>query len=323
VLINCAAYQEGMKLADIQPADISDYVERTDCFVWVALRDPEAPELDAMAEEFGLHELALEDAHHGHQRPKIEEYGATLFVVAHLLELDEAGQVQVGEIDIFVGANFILSIRHRSGIGFLNVRSRCEHEPHLLRHGSGFVLYALLDAVVDRYFPVIEALEQELEQIEERMFAKGAAARANIEALYELKRKLMMVQHSATPLLEAVSKLFGGRVPGVCQSMQEYYRDIYDHLERIVKHVEAIRDMLNTAIQVNLSLISLDDSAITKKLAAYGALFAVPTMIAGVYGMNFANMPELKFEYGYPVAMVVMIVIDLLLWWRFKQANWL
>lgn len=323
MLINCAAYQEGKKLADIPQKDISDYVSRPDCFVWVALRDPESAELEEMGEEFGLHELALEDARNGHQRPKIEEYGSMLFVVGHLLELDEAGQILQGEIDIFVGANFVLSIRNRSSISFLNVRARCEHEPHLLKHGAGFVLYALLDAVVDRYFPVIESLEQEFERIEDRMFARGSAVRDNIEALYDLKRKLMMVQHSATPLLEVVSKLFGGRVPSVCLGVQEYYRDIYDHLTRIVKHVEALRDMLNTAIQVNLSLISLDDSAITKKLAAYGALFAVPTMIAGVYGMNFANMPELKFAYGYPVAILTMVIIDVFLWWRFRLVRWL
>lgn len=323
MLINCVAYQNGKKLADIKQADISEYVHRPDCFVWVALKDPEAQELEEMRQEFELHELAVEDARNGHQRPKLEEYGDMLFVVIHLLELDAEGQVQVGEVDVFVGPNYVLSVRSHSSISFLNVRARAEHEPHLLQHGAGFVLYALMDAAVDRYFPIIDALERELEAIEDRMFAPQAQARSNIEALYELKRKLMQVQHSTAPLQETVSKLFGGRVPAVCADMQEYYRDIYDHLERIVKHTDAIRDMLTTAIQVNLSLISLDDSAITKKFAAYGALVAVPTMVAGVYGMNFEVMPELKWAFGYPMALFLMVVLDIILWRRFRTANWI
>jgi magnesium transporter len=221
-------------------------------------------------------------------------------------------------VDVFVGANYVLSIRSRTNISFLSVRARCEREPHLLKFGSGFVLYALMDAAVDSYFPVITALEQELERIEELMFTKGSSARANIEALYELKRKLMLVQHSTSPLEEAIGKLFGGRVPQVCVGMHEYYRDIYDHLGRIVKHVEAIRDMLNTAIQVNLSLISLNNSTIAKRFTAYGALFAVPSMIAGVYRMDFGSMPELKW-----ILLLVMVAVDAILWLRFRKAGWI
>ncbi len=323
MLINCVAYQDGNKLADIRKPEISDYVGQPYCFVWVALRDPEPYELEEMREEFGLHELAVEDARKGHQRPKIEEYGDMLFVVLHLLEMDDAGEINVGEVCVFAGPNYVLSVRSRSSLGFLNVRARCEREPHLLLHGSGFVLYALMDAVVDRYFPIIDKLEEQLERIEARIFSKGTSTRVNIEELYDLKRKLMTVQHSVAPLLEATSRLYGGRVPQVCVKLQEYYRDVYDHLERISKNIEAIRDMLNTAIQVNLSMISLDDSAITKKLAAWGALFAVPTMIAGVYGMNFDKMPELKWAYGYPAAVLLMMVLDVLLWRRFKRAGWL
>ncbi|MFC4160777.1 magnesium/cobalt transporter CorA [Chitinimonas lacunae] len=323
MLINCAVYRDGHKLTDIPPADISDYLEQPDCFVWVALKDPTPEELKAMEEEFSLHELAAEDARHGHQRPKVEEYGDMLFSVLHLLELDPEGQIKVGEVDVFVGRNYVLSVRTRSSIHFLDVRARCEREPHLLRHGAGFVLYALMDAVVDRYFPVIDRLGQELENIEERIFRPNSSARTNIEELYLLKRKLMTVQHSATPLLEAVGKLYGGRVPEVCATLQDYYRDVYDHVERITKTIEVLRDMVNTAIQVNLSVISLDDSAVTKRLAAYAALFAMPTLIAGIYGMNFEGMPELKWTLGYPLALCTMVVLDLILWIRFRQAGWL
>ncbi|MGA7594393.1 MAG: CorA family divalent cation transporter, partial [Gallionella sp.] len=190
MLINCVAYQNGVKLADLAVDEISDYLDRNDCFVWVALRDTTDDELDQMQKEFRLHDLAVEDARHGHQRPKIEEYGDTLFVVMHLLEID-GSELSVGEISIFVERNFVLSIRNRSKQSFLGVRERCQRQPELLRLGSSFVFYALMDAVVDRYFPVIDDLESQLETIEERLFDKGGAL-ANIAQLYELKRKVMV-----------------------------------------------------------------------------------------------------------------------------------
>lgn len=323
MLINCAVYQHGKKVADIPKSEISDYIEQSDALVWVALRDPESAELDEMREEFGLHELAIEDVQKGHQMPKIEEYGQTLFVVLHLLELDPEGNIQIGEIGIFVGLNYVLSVRNRSLINFLNVRERCEREPHLLEHGAGFVLYALMDAVIDRYFPIIRSLEAELENIEAKIFSGDSTTRASIEEIYKLKRKLMIVQHSVSPLHEAITRLHGGRVPHVCSPLQEYYRDLDDHLGRMTHSIEGIRDMLNTAIQVNLSMISLSESAVTKKLAAWAALFAVPTMIAGVYGMNFEYMPELKWSLGYPSALTLMFILDIALWFYFKHAGWL
>ena len=180
MLINCVVYQDGAKLADIPVADISDYMGRPGCFVWVALLDASPQELDEMKGEFGLHDLAVEDARHGHQRPKIEEYGDSLFAVMHLLEPAPDGRhpaINVGEVDVFAGPNYVLSVRNRSKLGFLGVRERCEREPELLRMGSGFVLYALMDAVVDRYFPIIDALEVELETIEHEIFTRGAAPR--------------------------------------------------------------------------------------------------------------------------------------------------
>ncbi|WP_374356038.1 magnesium/cobalt transporter CorA [Chitinimonas sp.] len=323
MLINCAAYEDGKKLADLPISSIREYVSRPGCFVWVALKDPESSDLEALQGEFHLHPLAVEDATHGHQRPKLEEYGDMLFCVLHVLEMDELGNLEVGEVDIFVGPNYVLSVRSKSRIGFLNVRERCEQEPHLLKNGAGFVLYALMDAVVDRYFAIVHRLEGELEQIEDRIFTERGTARANIEALYALKRKLVTVNHAAVPLLEAIAHLYGGRVPQVCMHIQEYFRDVYDHLERIVKITDSVRDMLTTAIQVNLAIISLEDSAVSKRLAAYAALFAVPTMIAGIYGMNFEHMPELKSEFGYPLSLTAMVVLDIVLYWRFRRARWL
>jgi len=321
MLVNCVAYEQGRKVADIPKEDISEYLKRPDCFVWVALKDPDPGELEEMKEEFDLHELAVEDAHTGHQRPKIEEYGDSLFAVVKMIDpIDD--ELHVGEVDVFVGHNYVLSVRVGSERGFVDVRARSEREPHLLKHGAAYVFYALLDKVVDRYFPVLDLLETELESIEEQIFVKNQA-RSNIEALYALKRKLMILKHAVDPLMEAVGKLYGGRVPQICAGMGEYFRDVYDHLSRLHSTIEGIRDMQTTAIQVNLGMISLSETEVTKKLAAWAAIIAVPTMIAGIYGMNFKNMPELDWVWGYPIAMLVMVALDILLYVQFRRIKWL
>ena len=258
MLINCVAYQDGQKLADIPVEEISDYMEHPETFVWVALRDAEPAELATMQHEFGLHELAVEDASRGHQRPKIEEYGDSLFVVVKTIECRD-GDVAVGEVDMFVGQNYILSSRDaESQQGFLGVRARAEKEPHMLRLGPAFVLYALMDAVVDRYFPVLDMLETELEKIEELIFSRGKQ-RDNIERLYELKSKVTTVRHVVAPLMEAVGRLHGGRVPSMCMDTQEYFRDVHDHLHRIIASLDTIRDTIGTAIQVNLSMTAIEE----------------------------------------------------------------
>jgi magnesium transporter len=321
MLVNCVAYQEGRKLADIDKREISNYLARPDCFVWVALKDATDAELEEMREEFGLHELAVEDARHGHQRPKIEEYGDSLFVVLNTLEVT-GDEFRIGEIDIFVGRNYVLSVRQRSEQTLLGVRARAEREPELLRHGAGYVLYALMDGVVDRYFPVLDAVELELETIEDQLFS-GSSPRGNIETLYYVKQKLTTLKHVTGPLLEYTGKLYGGRVPQVCTGLGEYFRDIHDHVIRLNQSIDTARDTVATAIQVNLAMITIGESEVTKRLAAYGALVAVPTMIAGIYGMNFEHMPELKWWLGYPLSIGLMAGIDAWLWTRFKKSGWL
>ena len=323
MLISCVAYENGKKLADIPKEDIHLHLGKPGRLVWVALRDPEPDELEEMRVEFDLHELAVEDALHGHQRPKVEEYGDCLFAVMHTLELVE-GQTTLheGEVNIFVGTDYVLSIRKRTREGFRNVRARAEREPHLLKEGPGYVLYALMDAVVDRYFPILDVFEDKLERIEGRIF-EGDPGRANIEALYALKRELMVLRHAAGPTHEAVGKLYGGRVPAVTVNTQEYFRDVYDHLFRIEQRVDGLRETVTTAMSVNLALVTVSEGETVKRLASYGALVAVPTMIAGIYGMNFEFMPELGWRFGYPVALAVMIVTDVYLFYRFRKAGWI
>ncbi len=324
MIINCAVYENGRKRADIHADDISHWLQQPGCFVWVALQDPDAAELAQLQEEFDLHELAVEDAHKGHQRPKMEEYGSTLFVVMHLL--DPSFQVDsaepVGELAVFAGPNFVLSVRTRCAQNFMAVRQRCEREPELLQHGAGFVLYALMDAAVDRYFPLLDDFETELEDVEEHIFTPGAA-RGNIERLYALKRRTGMLRHAVAPLLDVLGKLHGGRVPPVCAGVQEYFRDVHDHVTRIAGTTESVRDTIGTAIQVNLSMVTIEESETTKQLAAWAAIFAASTALAGIWGMNFEGMPELKWMYGYPIALSVILTTGVVLYWRFRKAGWL
>lgn len=321
MLVNCVAYQDGIKLADIHLTEISDYVLRPNCFVWVAVRDPAPNELEELQREFGLHELAVEDARRGQQRAKIDEYGKSLFVVLPIVEIS-GSKLQTGELAVFTGENYVLSVRNHAEHDFKDVRRRAELEPELLRQGSGYVLYALMDAVVDRYFPVIDLLSEKIEEIEKGIF-NDQTTRASIEALYTLKQELIVVKHGAGPLLEAAGKLYGGRVPELCVTLQDYFRDVHDHLVRLNQSIDNLRDTVTAATAVNLAMITLQESEVTKRLAAYAALVAVPTLLAGVYGMNFQHMPELGWRYGYPLSLVVMALIDIYLFYRFRKAKWL
>lgn len=349
MLINCAAYREGHKVADLAPEELGAYLDQPDTFVWVALRDSDAAELESYRRLFNLHSLAVEDASHGHQRPKVEEYGDDLFVVMHLIDWAHAGpragralagarggqgllgsgpgdglsgELQLGEVMVFVGRNHVLSVRKGSKLHFLGVRERCEREPELLRQGPSFVLYALMDAVVDRYFPIVDLLESELEEIEQSIFTSGAA-RDNIQRLYALKRRLMLLRRAVAPMLEMLSKLHGGRTPPICAKSEDYFRDVADHLARIHGAIESVRETIGTAIQANLSMVAIEDSDVTKRLAAWAGIFAAATAFAGIWGMNFEWMPELKWQWGYPAALGLITTVCVGLWYRFKRAGWL
>jgi magnesium transporter len=322
MLINCVAYQDGKRLGDITIEAISDYVSRPECFVWVALKDPAPEDLSKMQEEFNLHELAVEDARHGHQRPKIEEYGESLFAVLHLVEIN-GSELSFGEVDIFAGPNYVLSVRTNVNMDFIGVRARCEREPHQLLHGPSFVFYALMDAIVDRYFPVLELLDSDLDQIEEQIFSKPGSHTDNIQRLYNLKQKVTMLKHAVSPLMDSIGKLYGGRVPTLVMNNQDYFRDIHDHLSQINTGIDRIRDSISTAIHANLSLIATEQSVVTKRLAGWAAIFAVATAFAGVWGMNFDFMPELRWRFGYPAALGLVACVCGYLYYRFRKSDWL
>lgn len=322
MLINSALYEDGRLVAEPGLHGVADALRNRAGFVWIALRDPGDDELQLLQRELDLPPLAVEDARKGHQRPKLEEYGDMLFAAMHLLEDGPEG-LQVGEVHVFVGARFVVSVRHRSAQGFLGVRDRAEREPELLRQGPGFVFYALMDAVVDRYFPLVEGIEAELEQLEATMFQPRQDRQAVVQRLFALKQRLATLRHAVTPLMDVAGKLHGGRVPMVCKSMEDYFRDVYDHLLRSQASIDAARETIIAATQVNLTLVTLDESLVTKRLAAWAAIFAASTALAGIWGMNFEAMPELKWAWGYPMALGVIGLVSGLLYWRFKRLRWL
>ena len=322
MLVNCVVYEKGVRLQDIPVREISTWLGRPDCFVWVALHDPVQEELDELQGEFNLHDLAVEDVMQRDQRPKIEEYDNTLFTVLHLVDC-EGSDVHVGEVDVFVAANFVLSVRSGSARSLQGVRSRAEQAPELLRHGPGYVFYALVDAIVDLYFPVVETLEHELEAIEAVMFSTNGA-RENIRKLYHLKQQVEKLRHSVAPLSDAIGKLFSGaRVPPVVAQTSKYFRDVHDHLQSITGAIDTLRDTISTAIHANLALVTIEQSEISKRLAAWAAIFAAMTALAGIWGMNFRHMPELDWIYGYPAALGAMLVVALLLYRRFRKGGWI
>jgi len=321
MVVNCVVYRRGEKIAEIPVDQIRSHLAADGCFIWVALREPDVEELEFLKQEFDLHELAVQDALNGHQRPKLEEYGSLIFVVLRTVEA-EGAELLEGEVAVFVGPRFVVSVRRHTRQGFADVRSRTELEPDLLRHGPPFVLYTLMDAIVDRYFPVVDALADEIEQVEDRIFS-GETTRAQVEALYGLKRKVATLEHAAGPLLEVTGKLYGGRVPAGYAGLHEYFRDIHDHLLRLQQATDKLRETVSTSVSVNLSLITLQENEVTKRLASYAALVAVPTLVAGIYGMNFEYMPELRSPFGYPLALLAMVAIDGYLVFRFRKARWL
>jgi magnesium transporter len=321
MLINCAAYADGKRVETLDLNSLDRAKPGDGRFIWVALKDAEEEEFARLQQHFGLHPLAIEDAMTGHQRPKLEEYGTTLFSVIQLLERLDS-EISVGEIDVFIDRDFIVSFRSGSNQDFLGVRQRCETEPELLRHGPGFVFYAMLDHVVDRYFQLTESLQSELESIEEDIFVRPDARR-HIERLFKLKQQCKVLRHAALPMSEFIGKLYGGRVPPVCAQSQEYFRDVHDHLARIMGALDTVRESIATAIQVNLSMVTIEESEVTKRLAAWAAIFAASTALAGIWGMNFEHMPELTWTWGYPLALCIIGSVAGLLYRRFRKAGWL
>lgn len=322
-LIDCAAYERGVRVADVAIEDIREELKHEDRFVWVGLFEPDEELLREIQEEFGLHDLAIEDAHSAHQRPKLEQYQNSLFVVLRTAHVTgDTHHLEFGETHLFVGPRYVVSVRHGSLRSHVGLRARCEASPHLLTKGPGFVLYALMDFVVDQYFPIVDALEEDLAQLEENIFGEKFS-RETTSKIYNLKRDLLTIKRAVSPLVDVCNRLMRFDLELVPEDTKPYFRDVYDHVVRINEMVDTLRELLTTALEANLSLISVSQNEDTKRLAAWAAIIAVPTAIAGIYGMNFTFMPELVWRYGYALALSIMISLCGGLYLGFKRSGWL
>jgi len=321
-IINSAAYANGKRIADVDLNDLHKVLKEENQFVWIGLYEPSEEILNQVQNEFNLHELAVEDAHSAHQRPKVEQYADSIFVVLRTAQMNQQHHIDFGETHFFVGDNFIVVIRHGSNVPYTEVRARCESTPELMKKGQGFVLYAVMDFIVDRYFPVVHDMEQELESIEAKIF-KERPTRETTEHIYELKRELLEVKRAVSPLVDICNRLMRFDIKCISEETRPYFRDVYDHVIRINEMVDNTREMLNSAMEANFSFISIAQSDVSKKFAGWAAIIAVPTMVAGFYGMNFKFIPELNWHYGYYAVVFVTLCICVTLYYFFKKSGWL
>jgi magnesium transporter len=320
-IVNCALYKQGTKLSDIHLDDVSESLQQPGQFVWIGLHEPQPEMLRKLQREFGLHDLAVEDAHRAHQRPKLEAYGNTLFIVLRTAQMKDH-RIEMGETHFFLGENFLITVRHGSTKTYTEIRNRCESTPHLLRKGPGFALYAVMDAIVDQYFPVIDELEFELAALEERIFHEKSR-RETTAKVYRLKRQLLDTKRAVSPLIDICNRLMRFDMKVIDEETRPYFRDIYDHAIRINEMIDNQRELLSTAMETNLSLLSISQSEVSKRFAGWAALIGIPTMVVGIYGMNFKFMPELDWPWSYPIVMLSTFTICAILYFKFKKSGWL
>lgn len=314
-------YHKGQKLDRFAFEQVSDILQQPETFIWVTLAHPLPDELGQLQEEFNLHELAIEDANSAHQRPKLEEYGETLFLVLHTARLEGDATVY-GELHAFIGKQFVILIQHGEVNHYDRVRQRCESSQALFAKGSGFVVYALLDFIVDQFMLVGSFHQRQLDTLEADIFDSRVEGPL-IERIYELKREVAKLHIAATPVGDICSALLRFHPDLFPRELKHYYRDVQDHVLRVTRTMQMIREALSDAMQVNLALVTVRQNEVVKRLAGWGAILAIPTMIFSLYGMNFDTMPELHSPYGYPAAMAVTLIGCILLYRRLKKSGWL
>jgi magnesium transporter len=322
MVANCAAYDaDGRKIRDITLDEISDFLEQPHGFVWVGLVEPDEPLLEKLQGEFGLHELAVEDAHSAHQRPKIESYGDSLFIVAQTAQMTD-GNIAFGETHLFVGKRYLLSVRHGASQTYAPARKACEQAPEHLALGPSYALYSVLDFIVDNYLPIVQDFREELQDLEHDVFS-DVSNRDVTRRLYDMQRELLTLKLAATPLQDILGQLVRLHPEVVKDEVRPYFRDVQDHVTRVSDAINSMREMLGAAMNVNLSLITVRQNEVVKRLAGWAALLAAPTLLASWYGMNFHDMPELAKPYAYPIIIGITIVVCISLFVVLKRAKWL
>jgi magnesium transporter len=328
VVVDCAVYVDGQRQEPVPPEDALRVAVERGGFVWLGLFEPTEEELGAIADRYGLHPLAVEDAVYAHQRPKLEHYDEALFMVLktaryveheHLTATSEV--VDTGEVMVFLGAAYVITVRHGEHGELTELRSRLEAQPDLLRLGTSSVLYAVADLVVDTFVDVATAVDGDVEELEASVFSPQRTD--DIGRLYQLKRELMQLRRAVVPLEVPLQKLAERQIDVVPDDMRSYFRDVLDHAIRVRDQVGTLDELLTSILQASLARTSLGDNEDTRKISAWAAMIAVPTLITGVYGMNFSYMPELNSPYGYPLVLVLIVVVCFLLYRGFKRSGWL
>ncbi len=322
IVVNCVAYSAGgQRLRDISVDEISDVIATPDQWVWVGLREPTEVMLEKLQEEFGLHELAIEDAHKAHQRPKIEVYGDSLFIVMHTAQTVN-GKIEFGETHVFLGKRYVVTVRHGASLSYAAARRSCEQDPEQLAFGPSYAVYAVIDFIVDNFFPIVAEFREELQELEEEVF-EDTFKRETIRRLYELKKELVTLRLAIAPIQDIANQLSRQYPTLVRDEVRPYFRDVYDHATRINDATDTMREMLTAAISVNLALVGVAQNEVVKRLAGWAALLAAPTLIASWYGMNFHHMPELDEPWGYQAMIGLTLGICTTLYFVLKRAKWL
>ena len=322
MVVNCIAYhRDGRRMGEISLDAISDALQEPDTFVWVGLHEPDEPLLEKLQEEFGLHDLAIEDAHTAHQRTKIETYGDSLFLVVQTAQLIN-GELEFGETQVFLGGRYLVTVRHGASLSYAPARRTCENAPDLLANGPAYGLYGVLDFIVDNLLPIVRDFREELELLEQDIFAE-TFKRSTVHRLYDMQRDLMTLRLAVAPLQDITSQLVRLHPNLISDDLRPYFRDVYDHVFRVNESISAMREMLTAAINVNLSLVTFGQNEVMKKLAGWAAMLAAPTLLTSWYGMNFQHMPELSGRWAYPAIIVVMACIVGGIYTALKRARWL
>jgi magnesium transporter len=319
-VIAASAYSAGRKIADISVENSGEWAGRPGHFVWIGIEAPSESELRQLQAQFGLHELALEDALNAHQRPIVEIFGDTTFLVLRTAFLID-GHIALGETEIFVGQGYVISVRHGASASYARVRQCAEATPKKLSHGEDYVVYALVDFIVDNYLVVVEKLAAEVEALEDHVLEPLAEDR--VARIYELRRELQKLHLVAAPAVEVCRRLEHADLPGIDSEFRPYFRDVGDHANRALEQINALREMLGFAFEAGLLMESSRQGAIGRRLTGWAAILAIPTAIAGIYGMNFKFMPELEWQYGYFVVLGVIASACGYLFVRFRRAGWI
>jgi magnesium transporter len=323
VIVDCAIYENGVRRGgkvDLEHA--YDVRHEPGRFVWIGLYEPTEQEFDALRREFNLHPLAVEDAIHAHQRPKLEIYDEMVFMVLKTARyVDPTEVIELGEVLVFLGEDFVITVRHGEASSLTGVRETLDSDPKRLKHGPSSALHAILDRIVDDYQPAIAGLDQDIDQLEEQLFSGERVNPA--ERIYRLQREVLSFRKATAPLVEPIDKLARGHYLQIHPEIRDYFRDVNDHLIRVRDQLDAMHDLLASSLQANLAQVAVRQNDDVRKISAWVAIAAVPTAIAGIYGMNFDHMPELRWELGYPAVLAVIVLICTMLYFRFKRAGWL